>query len=53
MVVEGNAIGQSMIDIQGFYRRLDNVFVLTEVDNIKFMNMFLKNYSKTTKKIST
>ena len=50
MVVEGNAIGQSMIDIQGFYRRLDNVFVLTEVDNIKFMNMFFKKLFKNHKK---
>ena len=46
MVVEGNAVGQSMIDVQGFYKRKDNVFVLTEVDNIRFMNMFFKRLFK-------
>ena len=46
MVVEGNAIGQSMIDVQGFYKRSDNVFVLTEVDNIRFMNIFFKRLFK-------
>jgi len=46
MVTEGNAIGQSMIDVQGFYKRKDNVFVLTEVDNIRFMNMFFKRLFK-------
>ena len=46
MVVEGNAIGQSMIDVQGFHKRENNVLVLTEVDNIKFMKMFFKKLFK-------
>ena len=46
MVVEGNAIGQSMIDVQNFYKREDNVLVLTEVDNMRFMNMFFKKLFK-------
>jgi len=46
MVVEGNAIGQSMIDVQGFHKRENNVLVLTEVDHIKFMKMFFKKLFK-------
>ena len=46
MVVEGNAIGQSMIDVQGFYKREKNVLVLTEVDHMRFMKMFFKKLFK-------
>lgn len=46
MVVEGNAVGQSMIDVQGFYKRESNVFVLTEVESTRFMNMFFKRLFK-------
>jgi len=41
MVVEGNAVGMTMIDIQGFYEREDNVHILTEVDEKSFMKFFL------------
>ncbi|MCK5779421.1 MAG: nucleoside hydrolase [Psychrilyobacter sp.] len=52
MVLDGNAIGQSMIDIQGFYKRENNVVVLTKVDEIKFMNMFFSRlFSKHKKDI--
>lgn len=50
VVTVGNAIGQSMIDVQGFHKRENNVFVLTEVQNIKFMNMFFKRLFKDHKK---
>jgi purine nucleosidase len=46
MVVEGNAIGQSMIDSKNFYKRKNNVLVLTEVDHMRFMNMFFKRLFK-------
>ncbi|QUH20642.1 nucleoside hydrolase [Alkaliphilus sp. B6464] len=38
---EGISIGQTVVDSMNFWKRESNSYVLTEVDHIKFMNMFL------------
>ncbi|WP_281165390.1 nucleoside hydrolase [Liquorilactobacillus sicerae] len=42
VVTNGLAIGQSMVDIQGFWQETSNALVLTEVNVQKFMHMFLQ-----------
>ncbi len=39
-VEEGPAIGQTLIDIGSFYKRKNNVFINTEVDEKKFFELF-------------
>lgn len=41
MVVDGVAIGQTLVDVGEFYRKEHNGLVLTKVDSRKFMEMFL------------
>lgn len=41
VVKNGEAVGQSMVDVGGFYREKPNCNVLTKVDSKKFMMMFL------------
>ena len=41
-VQDGPAMGQSLIDIGDFYRRVPNVFINTEVDEKEFFNLFFK-----------
>lgn len=41
MVVDGIAIGQTLVDVGEFYRKEHNGLVLTKVDSKKFMEMFL------------
>lgn len=42
VVEEGVAMGQSVVDSFNFYKKDSNSIILTEVDDKKFMNMFLK-----------
>ena len=42
VVKEGEAIGQSMVDSGGFYRKPANAIIATEVDHKVFMKMFLR-----------
>ncbi len=42
IVTDGLAIGQSMVDVQGFWQETSNALVLTEVDVQNFMHMFLQ-----------
>lgn len=39
-VENGRAIGQTLIDIGGFYRKTPNVFINTEVDEKRFFELF-------------
>ena len=41
MVVDGIAIGQTLVDVGEFYRKEHNGLVLTKVDSRRFMEMFL------------
>lgn len=41
IVVDGIAMGQTLVDVGEFYRKEHNVLVLTRVDSKKFMEMFL------------
>ena len=41
IVVDGVAIGQTLVDVGEFYRKEHNGLVLTKVDSRKFMEMFL------------
>lgn len=41
IVVDGIAIGQTLVDVGEFYRKEHNGLVLTKVDSKKFMEMFL------------
>ena len=50
IVTEGKAIGQTLVDIGDFYRKNHNGLVLTEVDNKRFMRMFLETIFKENKK---
>lgn len=38
---EGTSIGQTIVDSMNFWRKKSNSYVLTDVDHMKFMNMFL------------
>lgn len=38
---EGISIGQTIVDSMNFWKKKHNSYVLTEVDHIRFMNMFL------------
>ncbi len=42
VVEDGVAMGQSVVDSFNFYKKDSNSIILTEVDDKKFMNMFLK-----------
>ncbi len=42
VVEDGVAMGQSVVDSFDFYKKDSNSIILTEVDDKKFMNMFLK-----------
>ena len=42
VVKEGEAIGQSMVDSGGFYRKSANAVIATDVDHKAFMKMFFK-----------
>lgn len=46
IVTSGLAIGQSIVDVQRFWKKADNAFVLTEVDVLQFMHMFLQRIIK-------
>ena len=46
VVEDGKAIGQSIVDSFDFYKEEKNARVLTEVDEKKFMEMFLKRIFK-------
>lgn len=41
IVVDGIAIGQTLVDVGDFYKKEHNGLVLTKVDSKKFMKMFL------------
>lgn len=42
IVIDGIAMGQSIVDIENFYGRKHNCVVLSRVDSTKFMKFFLK-----------
>lgn len=42
VVEDGVAMGQSIVDSFNFYKNTNNAHVLTDVDENRFMNMFLK-----------
>ena len=46
VVEEGIAMGQTVVDSFDFYKRDKNSIILTQVDEKKFMNMFLKRIFK-------
>ncbi|SCI16691.1 MULTISPECIES: nucleoside hydrolase [unclassified Romboutsia] len=46
IVEDGIAMGQSIVDSFDFYKKEKNAFILTEVDEKKFMYMFLKRLFK-------
>ncbi len=46
VVEDGIAMGQSIVDSFDFYKKEKNAFILTEVDEKKFMYMFLKRLFK-------
>ena len=46
VVDDGIAMGQSVVDSFDFYKNDKNAVVLTDVDDKKFMNMFLKRLFK-------
>ena len=43
---DGISIGQSIVDVANFYRKEANTIVLNQVDEKRFMNMFLKRLFK-------
>ena len=43
---DGISIGQSIVDVANFYRKESNTIVLNQVDEKRFMNMFLKRLFK-------
>ena len=50
IVVDGIAMGQTLVDVGEFYRKEHNGLVLTKVDSKKFMEMFLYRLFPTNKK---
>lgn len=46
VVEDGRAMGQTLVDVAGFYQQESNAKILTKVDEKKFMNMFLKRVFK-------
>ena len=42
VVHDGIAIGQSIVDVENFYKKEHNAVILTEVDHTEFMYMFLE-----------
>ena len=50
IVVDGIAMGQTLVDVGEFYRKEHNGLVLTKVDSKKFMEMFLHRLFPNNKK---
>lgn len=50
IVVDGIAMGQTLVDVGEFYRKEHNGLILTKVDSKKFMEMFLYRLFPTNKK---
>jgi len=42
IVKDGIALGQSIVDVENFWKKDHNSIILKQVDNIKFMQMFLQ-----------
>lgn len=42
VVIDGKAMGQTIVDSEDFYKKENNSKILTEVDSQKFMEMFLE-----------
>ena len=42
VVHDGVAMGQSIVDVENFWKKEHNAFILNEVDSKKFMYMFLE-----------
>lgn len=46
VVTEGIAMGQSIVDVENFYKKPSNAYVLNKVDERKFMELFMKKLFK-------
>ena len=50
IVIEGVAVGQTLVDVGEFYRKDHNGLILTKVDSERFMKMFLERLFPENKK---
>lgn len=50
IVIEGIAVGQTLVDVGEFYRKDHNGLILTKVDSERFMKMFLERLFPENKK---
>lgn len=50
IVIEGIAVGQTLVDVGEFYRKYHNGLILTKVDSERFMKMFLERLFPENKK---